>query len=76
MTIREALSYEIDASPWASYMTWGWARDLTSRWFAFKVRRKWARHVLAIERARIVAEFRNRDSAQKELPAGPKPSET
>lgn len=43
MTKQEILRYEIVASWWAPSVKWEWVQNLTSRYFAWKVRRKWAR---------------------------------
>ena len=34
------LDYEIRASWWACYVSWGWARNVAASYFAWKVNRK------------------------------------
>lgn len=45
MTKEDALYYEVGASWWARHVSWKWAQAMTSRYYAWKVNRKWARHL-------------------------------
>ena len=44
MIIRDALDYEIQSAVWPGFISWPWAQTLASRYFTWKVRRKWARY--------------------------------
>ncbi len=45
MTIHDALRYEVGSSPWVGYISWKWAQGLASHYLAWKVKRKWNRHL-------------------------------
>ena len=38
------LDYEIRSSWWASWIGWSWGQELSGRYFAWKVKRKYARY--------------------------------
>ena len=44
ITQREILLYEISASWWAGFIGATWGRELGAKYFAWKVRRKYARY--------------------------------
>lgn len=45
MNIADFLDYEIRSSWWAEYVWWGWGQELTASYFAWKVKRKYARYI-------------------------------
>lgn len=60
ITIIEANEYEIAASRWAHLVSWNWAQDLAGRYFAWKLRRKYARYEATMRlRARLANEYRH-----------------
>jgi len=38
------LDYEISSSWWASWIGWNWGQELAGKYFAWKVKRKYARY--------------------------------
>jgi hypothetical protein len=43
-SIHYFLDYEIRSSWWASWIGWNWLQELSGKYFAWKVRRKYARY--------------------------------
>ena len=43
------LEYEIRSSWWASYIGWDWGKELSGRYFANKVTRKYKRYKRSLE---------------------------
>lgn len=58
MNQLEALDYEVRSSWLAPLVSWGWAQALLGRYYARRVRRKWARYVVALDGARLVRGLR------------------
>lgn len=44
ITMYEALTYEIESSWWAGSISWPWLQMIISSYFAWKVRKKYARY--------------------------------
>lgn len=42
--ILDFLDYEIRSSWWASWIGWDWGQELSGKYFAWKVKRKYARY--------------------------------
>lgn len=47
LPIKVFLDYEIHSSKWASFVSWNWMQELSGRYFAWKVKRKYARYQLS-----------------------------
>lgn len=47
LTVREILDYEVRASWWAGWLSWGPLVRLAAAWFSWKVRRKARRYRLS-----------------------------
>lgn len=45
MSKDEIIDYEVNSSFWASLIGWKWGQELSGRYFAWKVRRKYERYV-------------------------------
>jgi len=50
LTMKQVLVYELAASWWASWICIEWMQELTSRYYAWKVDRKWRRFQAMYER--------------------------
>lgn len=46
-SLRLFLDYEIRSSWWASWIGWNWGQELSGRYMAWKVKRKYARYKLS-----------------------------
>lgn len=53
ITARQALDYEVRASWWAGWIGFEWGQTLASRYFAWKVNRKFRRYKWWIARERV-----------------------
>ena len=49
ITQKQAMVYEVAASWWASWVFIALMQEMTSSYFAWKVRRKWKRYVATLE---------------------------
>lgn len=45
MNLRDILDYEVRSSWWAWMVSWGWLQGLACRYFAGKIKRKYARYL-------------------------------
>ncbi len=45
LSMADLMHYEIQSSRWASYISWNWAQELSARYFAKKVKRKYRRYI-------------------------------
>ncbi len=54
MNIFELLDYEIRASGWAQYIGIGWMQELVSRYFGWKVKRKYKRYLFSKDTAKLL----------------------
>lgn len=59
ITQKQALLYEARASWWASWISNPFLQDLASRYFAWKVRRKFGRYTLMIKTEKRLKELEN-----------------
>lgn len=48
------LDYEIRSSWWACWIGWNWAQELAGKYFAWKVRVKYARYKQSKEREQLI----------------------
>jgi hypothetical protein len=48
ITMRQALDYEVRASGWAQYISWPWLQELSSSYFAWRVRRRYGRYTASV----------------------------
>lgn len=59
LTIVDAVNYETRASWWAEWISIEWMQEVAARWFVWKVRRKYRRYEVSLERQRRTAEARS-----------------
>jgi len=48
-SVQDFLEYEIRSSIWASFIFWDWGQNLSVKYFAWKVGRKYHRYLKSIE---------------------------
>ncbi len=58
MTPQEILDYEVAASWWVEWISLPFLQELASKYFAWKVNRKYARYLRMLERKRFVAHIK------------------
>ncbi len=55
----EILDYEIRASWWASWISIGWMKNLASKYFAWKITRKYRRYKWSKDMQGIITEIQD-----------------
>ena len=58
MTLRDAIEYEIAASPIADHVSWEWLQNIIATYYAWKARRKYQRYLYVQKRAEMVKELK------------------
>lgn len=56
--LRFFLDYEIRSTWWASWIGWNWGQEISGRYFAWKVKRKYGRYLLSKEMEKRVKNLR------------------